>query len=300
VTPTLFVRAAKLIAVAFADLFVYVAVLSISLRLGPEGLGPRLLQLCLAVAVPAALTRRLLCRKKRRWDLRKPLVGMAAGGFLSPPFIAQIPLASLSLSVALLASPYYAPQRAPGLLGEVVRRSGLSEVTAGGYLRQDFVLLKRHVYYFRWWGGDLGKGFKVIREGGQEYLKVASVALSDPSCRRRALARALKAAEEGRGIAVPATAEEGRLLGQGEEVGEDLLGAAREERAAFAALAVATRKRLTCARAGDGTDACRASDVVVRERGGVWKVKVLSGREMEIEGERLRELLDLYGMVVAG
>jgi hypothetical protein len=115
-------RAAKLAIVLVADLITYLAVLSLSLRLGPDGLGPRLCQLSLAFLLPAAITYRALWKKGRRRVFLKLLAGLLAGGLLVPSFLASVPLVSLACSVALLAAPYYLPKQLPKLKGRCSRR----------------------------------------------------------------------------------------------------------------------------------------------------------------------------------
>jgi hypothetical protein len=74
---------------------------------------------------------------------------------------------------------------------------------------------------------------------------------------------------------------------------------ASEEKMALAGLSVATKRTLTCALEGIPSSRCRAADVIIRGLDGVWSVKVLSGKRMEMDQGRLRDLLDLYKMVAS-
>jgi hypothetical protein len=295
-------RAAKVVAVLVVSLLVYAALLSFFLRFGPSGLGPRLFQLGLALALPAALTYRTLWKRRGRFSVWKPIAGLTAASLLTPSLLEPAPLLSLAASVALGATPYYLPNHLPRLFKHTLRRAGRTDEDGGSRARLDLLLLKRHVYYFRWWGPGFPDraGTQIVRASGQEYLRVRRTAFSDETCRRKALARALEVAKSVPGVIVPATEEEVSCLEWGKELEERVLAAAKAEREALAPLVIAGKRRLTCALEGSTGGTASAADVVLRNDGEFATVKLLSGRAVAMEPQRLRDLLDVYEMVVAG
>jgi len=294
-------RLLKVVAVLTADLFVYLGTLSFFLRFGPSGLGPRIFQLGLALAMPAVLTYRTLWKRPARPALLRPFAGMAAASLLTPSLLEPVPILSLAALAALAAVPYYAPKHLPSMLRRTLRWAGRADEDGEGHTRLNLILLKRHVYYFRWWGYDVSAkaGSKMVRVGGQEYLRVGRMGFSDWACRSRALAEALEVARTSPGVMVPATAEEVRSLERGTAPEEWVVSSAKVEREALVALSIAGKRRLTCALEGSAEARDLAVDVVLRNESGLFSVKVLSGRAITMTPQRLRDLLDLYGMVVA-
>jgi hypothetical protein len=140
---------------------------------------------------------------------------------------------------------------------------------------------------------------RAVRAEGQEYLLARSFAFSDRGCREKAFRMASKAMKAGPGTAIPAMAEEIRCIQAGSSLSEEVVRAAKEERVALAALSVASKRRLSCAEEGATRVGGRLADVVIRELGDAWSVKVLSGSAVPMQRERLRDLLDLYDMFVA-
>lgn len=291
----------KVVTVLTVDLFVYMALLWLFLKFGPAGLGPRVFQLGLALALPAVLTYRTLWKRRAHYALWRPLSGLAAASLLTPSLFEPIPMLSLAASVALAAAPYYAPRHLPSLFRRTLRWAGRTDEDGESHTRLDLLLLKRHVYYFRWWGPSVPAraGSKMVRAGGQEYLRVGRTAFSDTACRNMALAGALEIAKSAPGVIVPATAEEVRCLEWGTELEERVVLSAKAEREALAPLSIAGKRRLTCALDGAAEGVGFAADVILRGEGKLCSVKMLSGRAVTMTPQRLRDLLDAYGMVVA-
>jgi hypothetical protein len=291
----------KVVTVLTVDLFVYMALLSFFLKFGPAGLGPRVFQLGLALALPAVLTYRTLWKRRAHFAPWRPLVGMAGASLLTPSLLESIPILSLAASVAFAAAPYYAPRHLPSLLKRALRWAGRTDEDGESHTRLDLLMLKRHVYYFRWWGPSVPAraGSKMVRAGGLEYIRVARTAFSDAACRNRAFAGALDVARSAPGVIVPATAEEVRCLEWGTELEEWVVSSAKAEREALAPLSIAGKRRLTCALEGAAEGLGSATDVILRDEGRLCSVKMLSGRAVTMTRQRLRDLLDAYGMVVA-
>jgi len=291
-------RALKVAFVLLAGLLIYMAVLSLSLRFGPEGLGPRLCQLGLAAALPGAMTYWSLWRNRKRRVPWRLILGLAAGGFLAPSILAVIPILSLCCSVALVAAPYYVPKRLPTLLKGASRSAGLANDGHSLGVRYDFLLLKMHVCYFRWLGGDVNGGrHKLVKCGGQDYLRVRTIGPSDSACRAGALRRAMEVAKLRSGIVVPATIEEVRCLEANSEPGESIAKLANMERSSLTALSVAMKRTLSCASEGAKPNGGYAADVIIRDVGDACSVRILSSRPIPMDRERLNDLLDLYGIV---
>jgi len=293
-------RTIKVAAVLAADLVVYMAVISLFLRFGPAGLGPRLFQLGLALTLPAVITYLILRRKPKYAALKKPLAALAAASLLAPSLLEPIPILSLAASVALAAAPYYLPGHLPSLLKPALKL-GRTRERGETYSRLDLLLLKRHVYYFRWRGPSFAPkgGVKMFRLEGLEYLRIGRTALSDAACRMKALAGAREVARTMQGVIIPATAEEVASLEWGTRLEERTFLLAQAEHEALGPLSIAGRRRLTCALEGATERTGSAADVVLRNEGEVFSVKMLSGRAVKMTPQRLRDLLDSYEMVVA-
>ncbi len=294
-------RIVKVAVVLTVDLFVYMAFLSFFLRFGPAGLGPRVFQLGLALALPVALTYRTLWKRRAHFSMWRPLAGMAAASLLTPSLFEPVPMLSLAASVGLAAAPYYAPRHLPSMLKRTVRWAGRNDEDGESHARLDLLLLKRHVYYFRWWGPTIPvqAGRKMVRAGGQEYLRVGRTAFSDETCRKKALAEALEIARSAPGVIVPASAEEVWCLEGGTELEERVVSSMKAEREALAALSIAGKRRLTCALEGAAEGVGSVADVILRDEGKFFSVKMLSGRAVMMTPQRLRDLLDAYEMVAA-
>jgi hypothetical protein len=293
-------RVAKVAVILLFDLLAYMAVLSFSLRFGQAGLGPWLCQLGLAFLLPAEITHRALWKKRRSTLPRRTHLGLATAAFLTPSVLAVSPLLSLGCSMALVAAPFYLPRRLHQLLGTLSRPWGRAVDQGDGRVGHDLLLVKVQVRYFRWWGGDpTGRRCRIVTSEGQQYLRVRSIAFTDRACREKAFARAMEEAREAPGVVVPATAEEAICLEAGSDLSEGAVRTATDEKVALAGLSVASRRVLTCSLAGAPLGRGRASDVVIGENGRTPSVKVLSGRPITMRRERLRDMLDLYGMVVA-
>jgi len=293
-------RTTRVTAVLLVDLLAYMAVLSFSLRFGPDGLGPRLCQLGLALLLPVAITYWALWGKRRHGLPRRPIIGLATAAFLTPSVLAPLPLVSLGCSVALCTAPYYLPKRLRLLLGSLPKSAGRALDRGDSRVGHDLFPLRVHVRYFRWWGADpTDRKCRVVTSGGQQYLRVRSFALTDKAFRKKAFGRAMEVARGAPGVVVPATAEEVKCLEAGSDLAEGAQKAATEEKVAFAGLSVASKRTLTCSLVGAFPVGGRASDVIIVDLGESCSVKVLSGRPVVVRRERLRDILDLYGMVVA-
>jgi hypothetical protein len=225
---------------------------------------------------------------------------LAAASLLTPSLLEPIPILSLAASVALAAAPYYLPGHLPSLLKPALKLGRPGE-QGESCSRLDLLLLKRHVYYFRWWGPSVTprRGVKMVRLEGLEYLRIGRTASSDAACRVKALAGAREVAKTMQGVIVPATAEEVASLEWGTRLEERIVSLTKAEREALGPLSIAGRRRLTCAMQGAAEGARSAADVVLRNEGEVFSVKMLSGRTVKMTPQRLRDLLDSYEMVVA-
>ncbi len=160
-------------------------------------------------------------------------------------------MVSLAVAAMSATAPYYVPSRLPRLTKAILRSAGRTQEGRALSVKHDLVLLKVHVCYFRWWGpSPLGRKLRVVRTGGQEYLKLRSLGLSDAGCRRKALEMARSVAKAGPGIVVPATAAEVACLESGSEPDESVIRAAQLEKGALSGLLVASRRPLSCALRG--------------------------------------------------
>jgi hypothetical protein len=291
-------RAARLAFIAFADLLIYMAILSLFLRFGQDGLGPRLFQLGLAVGLPVVFTNWALRRRRRALRPWKPLIGAVAASVLTPSLLGPIPVLSLMVASALAASPYCLTGRLEEFMERPLGLSGMVGTCEDCRVRYNLILVRRSVYYFLWWGSPMKtKGCRVLSSAGNEYVTVAVTAFTDEGCRSKALAKAYEVVRTTPGILVPAGADGVRQARM--KTAERAPCPESREKMALAPLAMATKRTLTCAIAGSrgrGT----AADVLITKGEGLWRVKVLTGKEVEMTPQRLRDLLDLYHMVVAG
>jgi hypothetical protein len=283
----------------FLGVVLYTILLSLFLRFGPAGAGARICQLGLAVILPAASVYRFTFRRRKSLAcLRKPALALAMGGTLTPGFLSPVPAISLAATAALAGAPYYLPGRNWRKWGLRIPRSGLEEsCTSLGILGA-----RRRTYYFRQCGPLCAesKGYKVIRRGDLAYMKLSRVGLSGGRSRERALRAAGEVARAKGVVLVPATSSETLRLSAGDELDEEALRILRKEQASLAPLSVAIRRTLRCSRGDSSPLVAHTADVVIARAGDLYQVRILSAPPAHMGPQRLRDLLDLYGMVATG
>ncbi len=297
----LFGRFLKGAAIFLAAVFLYTVLLAFFLRFGPGGLGPRLCQLGLAVILPAAFAYRFTFRKRKKLHaLRRPALGLALGGLVTPGLLSPIPVLSLVAASFLALLPFAATGPFRGRLAASLRLQGGSRGEVSCSVT-DFKVMCRRKYYFRCIGQAPGpiRGGVVLQRGTLAYVAVARSWVSHPGCRRRALEAARSLMKEGGMTLVPATSAEVGMLVAGEEPDGHLLALASNESETLAPLVIASRRVLRCSRPGGRPKGAETADVIIEGDGDSFRIRVLSALPTPMPGQRLRDLLDLYGMVAA-
>jgi hypothetical protein len=294
----------RLIVVGFLDLLMYSLILSLFLKYGPGGAGPRLFQLMAAVMLVSLFTYGATFRKRKAgWWRRavRPTAGVLAAGALTPSFLQGIPLASIAAAAGIATLPYWGNKATRPLKAYMILATSPFSKTYGFYFMTDLLLAKRVTYVLRCQRGiaPTVKGVKAIDTSYGSYLSIGVTRPTTSWCRRRAVAKAAAIINEGRYVLVPATEEETEALRRGLGPPNESLENMKREGTALATLVVACARSLSCWLVTDGRTTPELADVVIRREGSKFTVDVLSGGPVVMDGERLRFLLDIYGMIRA-